>query len=234
MPADEAARPPRADSSTGTSRRTCWSAASSPSVASAPSGVTPLNSNSHSMSCRGRPVHAQIRCLTSTCARRVGVAELERRQQAGDRRVPGQLPLVDQLGEHQRRQRLGVRRDHEERVGVDLLVAPSSRTPKPPANTTLPSWTRPMATPGTPVVLHRRLDEPAQLGDPRLIEPVRLLPGERSRACSPWAAAGRRSGDLGAALLADVLRHVVDDDRPHRRRRAARLRPTSRFSLGDV
>ncbi len=33
-----------------------------------PRASTPLNSSSHSRSCRGRPVHAQIRCLTSTCS----------------------------------------------------------------------------------------------------------------------------------------------------------------------
>ena len=38
-----------------------------PSVRIAEAGVAPLNSNSHSKSCRGRPVHAQSRCFTSTC-----------------------------------------------------------------------------------------------------------------------------------------------------------------------
>ena len=33
----------------------------------AEAGVAPLNSKSHSKSCRGRPVHAQSRCFTSTC-----------------------------------------------------------------------------------------------------------------------------------------------------------------------
>ena len=37
-----------------------------PSAVTARSGVRSLNSNSHSKSWRGRPVQAQIRCLTST------------------------------------------------------------------------------------------------------------------------------------------------------------------------
>ena len=106
----------RAGWSTGTSRRSCWSAAWSRACASALSGVTPSNWNSHSKSCRGRPVQAQIRCLTWTCSVVAALPSLKDGSSAGHRRLPGQLPLVHQLGEHQRGHRLGVRRDHEQRV----------------------------------------------------------------------------------------------------------------------
>ena len=92
------------------------------STAIAFSGVSALEVEDHSRSWRGRPVHAQIRCLTSTCLRDVVGAEPERRQQARHERVPAELAVVDELREHQRRQLLRVRRDHELGVGVDLEI----------------------------------------------------------------------------------------------------------------
>ena len=110
---------PPSGSSTGTARRTCSSAASCRALPSRRPAVIDSNSSSHSRSCRGMPVHAQMRCLICTWLVVCGVAELEGRQGFHRRRVPGQLLRVDELGEHQRRQRLGVRRDHVLRVGVD-------------------------------------------------------------------------------------------------------------------
>ena len=82
---------------------------------------------------------------------------------------------------------------------------PSSRTPKPPANTTLPSWTMPNDTPGTPSCFCRVSTNFVELGDPRRVELVRLLARERLARRSPSAAAGRRSAPTWrAALLADA------------------------------
>ena len=138
-------------SSTGTSRRTCWSAAWCRARASADSGVAFLNSRSHSKSWRGSPVHAQMRCRTSTCRVVSASPSLNDGRRLRDRRVPSQFSVVDEPREEQRRHRLGVRRNHEERVGVDLLRLRRARGRRSrPRETTLPFWTSPMATPGTP------------------------------------------------------------------------------------
>ena len=55
---------------------------------------------------------------------RLRIAELECRIHVGDRRVPGELAEVHLLRQQQRRQRLSVGRDEEQRVGVDELWLP--------------------------------------------------------------------------------------------------------------
>jgi len=59
-------------------------------VPSAPSGVTPANWKSHSKSCRGSPVQAQIRCFTSTWR----VVALSPRRKEGSSEVTGVVQVI--------------------------------------------------------------------------------------------------------------------------------------------
>ena len=215
-------RRPRAGWSTGTSRRTCWSAAPSRVSRARPSGVTPSNWNSHSMSWRGRPVQAQIRCSTST---RLVVSALPSLN-CGSSCVTGVfhviLPGVDELREQQRRQPLGVRRDHVGRVAIDLRRAAELAHAEPAGEHDL-------------AVLHEAdrnarhagrlltvLDEFGERGNSRRIERVRLLAGESSRACSPSAAACRRSARPARRASRRPPAPCRRSTRSTRRRRTAR------------
>ena len=72
------------------------------------------------------------RCLTQHLLRRVRVAELEAGYDLRDRRVPLELALVDEACEQQRRHRLGVRGDDEQRVRVDRFPACRARARRSP------------------------------------------------------------------------------------------------------
>ena len=113
------------------------------------SGVAALLLSSHSMSCRGMPVQAQMRWRISTC--RV-VSALPRRNDG----------ITCVTGVSQPNFFWSTSRASISVVSALVLEAimnnvspstdaglPISRTPRPPANTTLPWSIRPMATPGT-------------------------------------------------------------------------------------
>ena len=181
------------------------------------SGVTPSNSSSHSKSWRGMPVHAQMRCLTSTWLVVSASPSLNDGRTLRRRRVPRRASS--------RRRAWRASASSSPWCSTRSCTAcrrrpssglPSSRTPKPPANTTLPSWTRPTETPGTPSELHRRLDElrrARRCARRRAGSPC--LPANDSRVAALRQQLPEDQPDLRAALLADRLRHVVDRDRPH-------------------
>src|ERR1051325_8000433 len=122
-----------------------------PSVLSTDSGVEPFHSNSHSRSWRGRPVHAQIRCLISTCLVTSSLPSLKlgRTWVTGSSQVSflastslASISVVSVLVF-----------DAIMNIVLSSTVSflPSSRTPMPPAHMVLPSSTTPNDTPGTPV-----------------------------------------------------------------------------------
>ncbi len=120
-----------------------------PSVAIAPAGVSSPNSNSHSRSWRGRPVQAQIRCLTSTWR----VVSASPSLNDGSTEVTGvshvSLPCSTSLASSSVVSALVFEATMNSVSASTGLSLPSSRTPKPPVKTTLPSCTMPTATPGT-------------------------------------------------------------------------------------
>ena len=87
---------------------------------------------------------------------------------------------------------------------------PSSRTPNPPANTTLPPWIRPMATPGAPVVA-RALSTKS----------VICLIRSASSACGLRPANDSRASLAGRRLV------TINRNWPPRRSNAARSALTS-------
>ena len=178
------------------------------------SGVRSSNSNSHSRSWRGSPVQAQIRCLTSTWLVVSASPSLNDGQQPRRRRVPRQLALIDQLGEHQRRHRLGVRGDHEQRVGVDRRGAAELAHAEAAGEDHLAVLDQADDDAGHAGRLASALDEGEQLVDARRVERVRLPAGERLARVALRQQLPEDQPDLRAALLADGLRHVVDRDHP--------------------
>ena len=156
------------------------------------SGVTPLYSNSHSRSWRGSPVQAQISCRTLTWR----VVSASPSLNDGRRLVTGvshvSCPSATSLASSSvvsafvfdaimksvfavDRRRLA-ELAHAEAAGEDDLAVLDD--PEPDARDAE------LLAPG--------LDELHELGQARLVEPVRLLAREGSRARSPSAGAGRR------------------------------------------
>ena len=121
-----------------------------PSVTSAFSGVTSLNSKSHSRSCRGMPVHAQMSCRTFTCR----VVSASPSLNDGSRLVTGvshvNFPSATSFARSSVVSAFVFEAIMKTVSPSTVAVLPSSRTPKPPEKTTLPSWTIPSPTPGTP------------------------------------------------------------------------------------
>ena len=185
-----------------------------PSAATARSGVRSLNSNSHSKSWRGRPVQAQIRCLTSTWRVVAVVAEPERRQQVRHRRVPRDLVLIDEPREQQRRQRLRVRGNHVEAVGVDWCGRAEFADAEAARKHGLAVLHEADRDAGHARRLACRLDERAEGGDPGRVERMCGLAGKRLARVALRQQSIEDEADLRATLLADVLGHVVDDHRP--------------------
>ncbi len=146
--------------------------------------------------------------------RRFGVAQLERGQEARDRRVPGQLALGDEAREQQRGERLGVGRDHEERVAVDLRRLAELAHAVAPGEDELSVLDDPERDSRNAELLLARLDETAELGEAGRVESVRLLSGERLARVALRLESVEDQRDLRSPLFADRLRHVVDHDRP--------------------
>jgi hypothetical protein len=117
-------------------------------VAIAPSGVTPWNWKSHSRSCLGRPVHAQISCRIFTCL----VVSASPSLKEGSTLVTG-VSHVSFFSATSRARRSVVSAFVFDAImksesASTLAGFPRSFTPYPSANTTLPPWTMPTATPG--------------------------------------------------------------------------------------
>ncbi len=120
------------------------------SVFIAPSHVTPLYWNSHSKSCRGSPVHAQMRCFTSTRF----VVSGSPSWNDGSSCVTG----VSHVSFPSSRSFASI--SVVSAFVFDAMMysvspsgftpRPSSFSPNPSANTTLPSCTIPTDTPVTP------------------------------------------------------------------------------------
>ena len=166
------------------------------------------------MSCRGRPVHAQIRCFTSTWL----VVSASPSLKLGRRLVTGvshvSFPSSTSLASSSVVSAFVFDAIMKSVSASTFAGLPSLRTPKPPAKTTLPSWTMPSDDAGDAELLLRRLDEPAELRDPRRVERVRLLARERLARVALRQEPAEDQRHLRAALLADRLRHVVDHHGP--------------------
>src|ERR1700680_2153639 len=185
-----------------------------PSVARAPSGVRPPHSKIHSRSWRGIPVQAQGRCLTTP--RRVVSASP--RWKLGSRLMTGvsqvSRPWATSLASSSVVSALVFEAIMNSVSASTASLRPSSRTPKPPAKTTLPSCTMPSATPGRPSCLRpvstKRWISASRASSRRCA----VLPANDSRAYHLGEQAVEDQPHLGTALLAHRLRHVVDRDRP--------------------
>ncbi len=147
--------------------------------------------------------------------RGLGIPELERGQEARDRRSPGQLALVDELREQQGREPLGVRSDHVEGVGIDPGRAAQLAKAEPAGEhdpAVLDDADRHSGHAGRFLAVFH---EPGQRGDPRPVQLVGLPAREGLARIALRQQPVEDEGHLGAAFLADRLRHVVDPDRPH-------------------
>jgi hypothetical protein len=168
------------------------------------------------MSWRGRPVHAQIRCLTRTlrswCPRLPSLNEGSRLVTAVSQvsflastslaSISVARPLVfDAIMNF---------------VSPSTLAGlPSSRTPKPSANTTLPPWTSPTATPGTPVSFCASSTNFASTASARRVERVGLLARERLALAALRQQLAEHQPELRAPLLGHAVGDVDDRHGPH-------------------
>jgi len=152
--------------------------------------------------------------LDEHALRRLGVPELKGRQQLGDRGLPGELPLVEQLREHEGREALGVGGDDVERVAVGLHAAAQLPLPEAVREDDLALLDDADRHAGHPELLPPVLDEGRELGQRLLVELPGRLPGEALPLVALRQETAEDQRDLAAALLADRLRHVVQDHGP--------------------
>ena len=113
-------------------------------------GVIFPYSNIHSKSCRGIPVQAQIRCLTRTLC----VVWASPSRKLGSNVVTGVSQLMrcssTSLASKSVVMAFVFEATMNKVSASGLSLLPSSLVPNPSAKTTLPSCTKPKATPGTP------------------------------------------------------------------------------------
>ena len=155
-----------------------------------------------------------MRCLTSTCRVVSALPSLNDGKQRRDRRVPRELPFVDQRREEQRRHRLGVRRDHEERVAVDRGRFAELAGAEPAGEDDLAVLDQPDGDAGHAERHAASLDERANLGHALVVERVRLPAGERLALIALREQAIEDERHLRETLLRGGLGHVLDDDGP--------------------
>ena len=113
--------------------------------------------------------------------RRVGVAKLEGWQKGRDRRVPRELALVHELGQHQCRQGLRVRRDHEEGVGIRCRGAAQLAHAESPREDDLAVLYQSHRNAWHACLSKTAFDERRQRGNLRRPKLLRRLAGELSR-----------------------------------------------------
>ncbi|MBK6332140.1 MAG: hypothetical protein IPF45_00010 [Thermomonas sp.] len=143
-----------------------------------------------------------------------GVAQLEGRIHVPGARVPVQLAGIDQLGQHQGGQRLGVGSDHETGVAIhrvrlaEIAHAVAARQHHLAVLHDADGHARHFE------VLAHLLDELADLLQARGIQLVRGAPGEGLAGVAGRLEALVDLGELRAALLGNGLVHVHRDHRP--------------------
>ena len=155
-------------------------------------------------------------------ARGGGVTEFERRVHLGDGLIPAQLLLVHELGEKQRRHRLGVGRRDEERIGVDLVRFAQLLHSETALEDDFPAVDQTEADAGHAELLHPAGDEVLHHGDPLFVQRMRLLPGEALALIALWTQARHAQSELSRALLERRVGRV-DQDRDPVRVRPPRL-----------
>ncbi len=147
-------------------------------------------------------------------ARGVGVPQLERRQEGRHRGLPRHLAFVHELRQHQRRQRFGVRRDHEQRVGVRLGGAADLLHTEAAGEDHLSVLDQTQRHTRHARLLETGLEERRERGNLLVAEFPGSLSGEHLTFVALRKQTAEDQRHLGTALLADGLRHVVDGDRP--------------------
>src|SRR5687767_11708452 len=104
-------------SNIGRGRRTCWSESSCPAWPSL-AGCQVSEFEQHLQVLSRHAGAGTDEVFDEDSAGRVRISELERGQETGRWSVPAELLLIDQFGEHQRREAFRIRRDDVFGVGV--------------------------------------------------------------------------------------------------------------------
>ena len=126
-----------------------------------------------------RPRAGANEMLQANARGRFRASELERRIDGGNGRFPGKLSLLDELREHQRRERLRIGRDHEQRIFVDRRLLPELAHAETAGERDLAVLNDSHRDAGDAELALRRGDEPLELRNLGRTEAPRLLSSER-------------------------------------------------------
>lgn len=141
-----------------------------------------------------------------------GVTEFEAGQYLDHRRVPTKLLLIDLAREHQGGQRLGVGRDHEQRIGIDSLRLGQFADAEAAREDDLAMIDETDGDAGHVELLARALHELLQHLHPSRIQRMSRLTGERLAGVALGQQVVEDHSFLRCTLLLNSVVHVHDGD----------------------